>query len=61
MQKWCRWLGQKSNSTVQLEACKQDPRPLFHDYLVTVVTSDIRNAGTDGDVTVDIQGVHIST
>ena len=39
-----------------LEGSKTDPRPPLHNYKVTVITSDIRNAGTDADIFIDIKG-----
>lgn len=39
-----------------LPASRQDPRPTIHDYRVLVITSDVRNAGTDADVFIDITG-----
>ena len=45
---------------MMLEASRTDPRPGMHDYKVTVVTSDIRNAGTNADVYIDMTGVLIS-
>ena len=41
---------------MRLEGSKQDPRAPFHDYQVSVFTSDVRNAGTDGDVALELQG-----
>ncbi len=39
-----------------LQGSRTDPRPPFHDYKVTVITSDVRNSGTDADVFADITG-----
>lgn len=39
-----------------LEGTRTDPGPPRRDYTVTVITSDIRNAGTDADVFIDIKG-----
>lgn len=41
---------------VMLEGSRTDPGPPLHQYTVTVITSDIRNAGTDADVFVNIKG-----
>ena len=53
-----RWLGKRGGGQAMLEGSRSDPRPPMHSYLVTIITSDIRNAGTDADVFVDIKGQH---
>ena len=55
-----RWLGKDAVSEVVLQASRQDPRPPLHDYTVSVITSDVRNAGTDADVYIDVTGEHIT-
>lgn len=53
----CRWLGKGAGSMETiLESSRTDPRPPLRSYKVTVITSDIRNAGTDADVSIDIRG-----
>lgn len=52
----CRWLGKGEPSETLLQGSRTDPRPPFHNYKVTVVTSDVRNSGTDADVFADITG-----
>ncbi|KAL3141352.1 hypothetical protein ABBQ32_004935 [Trebouxia sp. C0010 RCD-2024] len=51
-----RWLGKRDAREVVLEGSRTDPRPPLHKYRVTVITSDIRNAGTDAEVSIDIKG-----
>lgn len=51
-----RWLGKRDTMEIMLEGSITDPRPPLHNYTVTVVTSDIRNAGADADVFIDIKG-----
>ena len=53
----CRRLGKGATTETMLEGSRTDPRPAMHSYKVTVVTSDSRNAGTDADVFIDIQGL----
>ena len=55
-----RWLGKDAVRQAVLQASRQDPRPPIHDYTVSVITSDVRNAGTDADVYVDVTGAHIT-
>lgn len=52
----CRWLGKDTSRDITLQGSRTDPRPPMHNYKVTVITSDIRNAGTDADVFIDIKG-----
>ena len=52
----CRWLGKGNSMQAVLEGSRTDPRQPLHDYTLTVITSDIRNAGTDADVFVDVTG-----
>lgn len=52
----CRWLGKGEPCKTLLQGSRTDPRPPFHDYKVTVITSDVRNSGTDADVFADITG-----
>ena len=52
----CRWLGKGASTETMLEGSRTDPRAAMHSYKVTVITSDIRNAGTDADVFIDIKG-----
>ncbi len=52
----CRWLGKGEPSESLLQGSRTDPRPPFHEYKVTVITSDVRNSGTDADVFADITG-----
>ncbi|DBB10366.1 TPA: hypothetical protein ACH3X3_001925 [Trebouxia sp. C0006] len=51
-----RWLGKGEPSETLLQGSRTDPRPPFHNYKVTVITSDVRNSGTDADVFADITG-----
>ncbi len=52
----CRWLGKGEPSETLLQGSRTDPRTPLHDYMVTVITSDVRNSGTDADVFADITG-----
>lgn len=52
----CRWLGKGEPNEILLQGSRTDPRPPFHDYRVTVITSDVRNSGTDADVFANITG-----
>ncbi|DBA69854.1 TPA: hypothetical protein ACH3X2_012566 [Trebouxia sp. C0005] len=51
-----RWLGKGEPNEILLQGSRTDPRPPFHDYRVTVITSDVRNSGTDADVFANITG-----
>ena len=51
-----RWLGKGASTKTMLEGSRTDPRPPMHSYKVTVITSDMRSAGTDADVFIDIKG-----
>ena len=52
----CRWLGKEISRDIMLQGSRTDPRPPMHNYKVTVITSDLGNAGTDADVIIDIKG-----
>lgn len=49
-------MGKATGMDITLQGSRTDPRQPMHNYKVTVITSDIRNAGTDADVFINIKG-----
>eukprot|EP00798_Chlamydomonas_sp_ICE-L_P013676 gene13676-19564_t len=55
------WLGPETMLEINMPAAWQDPRGQLREYIISVYTSDLKNAGTDAGILLEILGDRASS